>query len=49
MDIGEQKRVIIVEPEPIQVPVEEPAGPAAVPEPAPVREAEPVPVRRRGA
>ena len=28
MDIGEQKRVIIVEPEPLQVPVEEPAAPA---------------------
>lgn len=45
MDIGEQKRIIQVEPEPLQAPVEEPARE----EPAPVepeRQQEPVPVRR---
>ncbi|MFH1329162.1 MAG: hypothetical protein ABIJ48_00670 [Actinomycetota bacterium] len=42
MDIGEQKRVIIVEPEPIQAPVEEPTTPGAVPVPVPTRESEPV-------
>jgi hypothetical protein len=46
MDIGEQKRVIIVEPEPLQAPVEEPVAPGAVPVPLPLREPEPVPVRR---
>lgn len=44
MDIGEQKRVIIVEPEPLQAPIEEPAAPGAVP--IPVREPEKVPLRR---
>jgi hypothetical protein len=44
MDIGEQKRVIIVEPEPLQAPAEEPASPDAVPAPLPLPE--PVPVRR---
>lgn len=46
MDIGEQKRVIIVEPEPVRVPFEEPAAPDAVPAKVPAREPEPVPVRR---
>lgn len=44
MDIGEQKRVIIVEPEPLQAPLEDPVPerePASVPE----RTDEPVPVR----
>jgi hypothetical protein len=46
MDIGEQKRVIIVEPEPLQAPIEEPSPPGAVPAPVPRREPEPVPTRR---
>ena len=43
MDIGEQKRVIQIEPEPltVPVPVEEPT---AVPDPAVVPEREPVSV-----
>ena len=49
MDIGEQKRVIIVEPEPVQVPFEEPAAPDSVPAKVPARETEAVPVRRQGA
>jgi|GEM_PF-2215647 len=46
MDIGEQKRVIIVEPEPVQVPVEEPIAPETAPPAAPSREPEPAPARR---
>ena len=44
MDIGEPKRVIQVEPEPLHRPLEIPEAPTEqpVPEPAP----EPVPVRR---
>ncbi len=45
MDIGEQKRVIIVEPEPVQVPFEERAAPDAVPAKVPAREPEPAPAR----
>ena len=46
MDIGEQKRVIQIEPEPltVPVPVEEPTPPTAVPAPAVVPEREPVSV-----
>ena len=48
MDIGEQKRVIQVEPEPLRAP-ERPVQPEplVVPEPQPQREAEPVPVPAR--
>ena len=46
MDIGEQKRVIIVEPEPVTAPVEEPASPGAAPVPLPLPEPETVPARR---
>jgi hypothetical protein len=46
MDIGEQRRVIIVEPEPLHVPDEGPAEPQPTPAPLPRREPEPVPVRR---
>ena len=45
MDIGEQKRIIQVEPEPLQVPVEEPVREEPIPAP-PEREREPVPARR---
>jgi len=44
VDIGEQKRVIQIEPEPLTVPVEEPTPPTAVPAPAVVPEREPVSV-----
>jgi len=46
MDIGEQKRIITVEPEPLQAPVEEPAREEPIPALVPEREKEPVPVRR---
>lgn len=48
MDIGKQKRVITVEPEPLQVPDTEPAAPEREPEPLPVPEREPerVPAHR---
>lgn len=48
MDIGEQKRVITVEPEPLQVPREDPAPPEREPVPvrAPQRERERVPAER---
>jgi hypothetical protein len=45
MDIGEPKRVIEVEPEPLPRPLEIPESPAEQPV-APEREREPVPVRR---
>ena len=45
MDIGEQKRVIMVEPEPLQAPVEEPIVPEreSVPVPVPGRDGDKVP------
>jgi hypothetical protein len=48
MDIGKQKRVITVEPEPLQVPREDPATPEREPVPVPVPRREPprVPTRR---
>ena len=48
MDIGKQKRVITVEPEPLQAPRREPAAPERDPAPVPVpeRERERVPARR---
>jgi hypothetical protein len=48
MDIGKQKRVITVEPEPLQVPRQEPAAPEREPVPVPVpeRELEREPARR---
>jgi len=48
MDIGKQKRVITVEPEPLQVPHTQPAAPEREPGPVPVpeRERERVPARR---
>jgi hypothetical protein len=48
MDIGEQKRVITVEPEPLQVPGQEPPAPERepVPVPRPRRERERVPAER---
>ena len=48
MDIGEQKRVITVEPEPLQVPREQPEAPEREPVivPAPERKREGVPARR---
>jgi hypothetical protein len=46
MDIGEERRVIIVEPEPLQAPVEEPAPQEPVSVPAPEPEREPVPAKR---
>jgi hypothetical protein len=48
MDIGKQKRVITVEPEPLTVPGREPAGPERdpVPVPVPEREREREPARR---
>lgn len=48
MDIGKQKRVITVEPEPLQAPRQEPAAPDREPVPvrAPRRERERVPADR---
>ena len=48
MDIGKQKRVITVEPEPLQAPRREPASPEREPVPvrAPRRERERVPADR---
>ncbi len=48
MDIGKQKRVITVEPEPWQAPRQEPAAPVPMPVPGPVpeRERERVPAER---
>jgi len=48
MDIGKQKRVITVEPEPLQAPRQEPVAPERdpVPVPVPERERERVPARR---
>ncbi len=46
MDIGKQRRIIQVEPEPLTVPIEpEPAPPTSVPEPPPVQVPEPAPAR----
>ena len=45
MDIGKQRRIIQVEPEPLTVPIEPEPAPTSVPEPAPVQGPEPVPAR----
>ncbi len=47
MDIGEPKRVIQVEPEPLTAPAEPPPGPIHEPVPLPVPEPEQVPVREQ--
>ncbi len=48
MDIGEPKRVIQVEPEPLTAPAESPPGPIHKPAPMPLPEPEHAPVRRQG-
>jgi len=46
MDIGKQKRVITVEPEPLPAPRQEPAAPEREPAPVLAPERERVPARR---